>query len=94
MFLTAVPAPDTRLAVVEQTGRIRVFTPSAGVATTTTILNVSSMIVAGGEQGLLGLAFDPDFATNHFFYVDYTRSADGAHRDCAIYVGSNDAASR
>lgn len=78
VFLTAVPAPDTRLAVVEQTGRIRIFAPSPGVTTTTTILNVSSLIVAGGEQGLLGLAFDPAFSNNHFFYVFYTAVADGA----------------
>ena len=43
---------------------------------------------SGGEQGLLGFAFDPDFATNHFFYVYYTRSADGATVDRALHVGS------
>ena len=32
----------------------------------------------GGEQGLLGLAFAPDYATSHRFYVDYTRKPDGA----------------
>jgi uncharacterized repeat protein (TIGR03806 family) len=74
VFLTAVPAPDTRLVVVEQTGRVKVFTPSAGVSSTSTILDVSSLIVAGGEQGLLGLAFDPDFTNNDFFYVFYTAS--------------------
>ena len=78
VFLAAVPPPDTRLVVVEQTGDVKVFTPSANVSTTTTILDVSSLIVEGGEQGLLGFAFDPDFATNDFFYVFYTRVSDGA----------------
>ena len=78
VFVAAVPAPDARLVVVEQTGRVRAFTPSAAVASTTVILDVSSLITAAGnEQGLLGFAFDPDFATNHFVYVDYTRVSDG-----------------
>lgn len=78
IFLTGVPAPDTRLVVVEQTGRIKAFAPGAGVSASRIILDVSARIVFGGEQGLLGLAFDPDFSTNRFIYVDYTRSGDGA----------------
>jgi glucose/arabinose dehydrogenase len=79
-FLAAVPAPDSRLVVVEQTGRVRVFTPTADVATSSEILDVATLITtAGSEQGLLGFAFDPDFAGgNHFIYVNYTRSGDGA----------------
>ena len=78
IFLAGVPAPDTRLVVVEQTGRVKVFTPSAAVSTSQVILDVSTRIVFGGEQGLLGLAFDPNFTTNRFIYVDYTRRSDGA----------------
>ena len=78
IFLTGVPAPETRLVVVEQTGRIKAFAPGAGVSASRIILDVSARIVFGGEQGLLGLAFDPDFAANRFFYVNYTRSGDGA----------------
>jgi glucose/arabinose dehydrogenase len=75
IFLAAVPAPDTRLVVVEQTGKVRVFASNASVTTTSTILDVSALITtAGSEQGLLGFAFDPDFASNHFIYVDYTQS--------------------
>jgi glucose/arabinose dehydrogenase len=79
IFLAAVPAPDTRLVVVEQTGKVRVFAANGGVTTTSTILDISSLITtAGSEQGLLGFAFDPDFTTNNFVYVDYTRAGDGA----------------
>jgi glucose/arabinose dehydrogenase len=78
VFFTAVPLPDTRLVVIEQTGRIKVFTPSASVSTTSVILDVSSLIISQGEQGLLGFAFDPDFNANNFMYVYYTRSGDGA----------------
>ena len=35
-------------------------------------LDVRKLVVSGGEQGLLGLAFDPKYATNRFVYVDYT----------------------
>jgi len=78
IFVTGVPAPDTRLVVVEQSGRVKVFAPSAAVSTSQVILDVSTRIVFGGEQGLLGLAFDPNFATNRAVYVNYTRSGDGA----------------
>ena len=78
VLLAPVPPPDTRLVVVEQTGRVRAFSPSAATSTTD-VLNVSTLITtSGNEQGLLGFAFDPDFATNHYVYVNYTRSGDGA----------------
>jgi glucose/arabinose dehydrogenase len=64
-------AGDSRLFVVEQGGAIKVDDG----ATVSTFLNMSSRITTGGsEQGLLGLAFDPDYATNRRFYVMYTAS--------------------
>jgi glucose/arabinose dehydrogenase len=59
-----------RLFVVEQVGRIRVVRDGELLAEP--FLDVSDRVVAGGEQGLLGLAFHPDFATNGRFFVDYT----------------------
>jgi glucose/arabinose dehydrogenase len=41
-------------------------------------LNITNRVLSGGERGLLGLAFDPDFSNNRRFYVNYTRSGDGA----------------
>src|SRR5262249_9398521 len=41
-------------------------------------------VAAGGEEGLLGVAFDPDFAANGFFYVDYTP----AKETCSVFAGS------
>jgi uncharacterized repeat protein (TIGR03806 family) len=80
IFFAAMPAPETRLLVVEQTGHIRVFANNAAVSTTKDILNMSSLIICCGEQGLLGFAFDPNFnmPTNRFIYVNYTRAGDGA----------------
>ncbi len=76
IFMAGVPG-DTRLVVVQQTGQIRAFTPSSGVTTSQLIMDASSLLVSGGEQGLLGLAFDPGFVTNRWIYVHYTRRSDG-----------------
>lgn len=61
-----------RLFVVEQEGRILVFENDAGVGNTEIFLDISNQVLFGGEQGLLGLAFHPNFEQNGYFYVDYT----------------------
>ncbi|MBT0608582.1 PQQ-dependent sugar dehydrogenase [Aequorivita echinoideorum] len=65
-------AGDERLFVVEQGGRIKII-QADGSINATPFLNISSSISSGGEQGLLGLAFHPDYANNGFFYVNYTK---------------------
>lgn len=67
---------SNRLFIVEQTGRIKVLLPNATLATE--FLDLSGKLVAGGERGLLGLAFHPRFSSNRRFFVNYTRSGDGA----------------
>ncbi len=68
-----------RLFVVQQGGQIRIIRNGAVMATPFIDLGgPSGVTVANGEQGLLGLAFHPQFATNRQFYVDYTRRSDGA----------------
>ena len=67
---------SNRLFVIEQAGVVRVRQP--GASTAGTFLDIRAKIAAGGERGLLGLAFHPQFASNGRFYVDYTRAADGA----------------
>lgn len=62
-----------RLFVAEQAGVIRVFGNSAGSATATTFLDIRNKVVSGGERGLLGFAFHPDFKANGYVYVNYTR---------------------
>jgi glucose/arabinose dehydrogenase len=59
-----------RLFVVEQTGRIRVI--RKGVLQSKPFLDLRAKVSRGGEQGLLGLAFHPDYGTNRKFYVNYT----------------------
>ena len=67
-------AGDSRLFVVQQGGAIRILNAD-GTKNTTNFLNISSLISAGGEGGLLGLAFHPDYASNGFFYVNYTNTS-------------------
>ncbi|HEY3382714.1 MAG TPA: PQQ-dependent sugar dehydrogenase [Vicinamibacterales bacterium] len=72
-----LPDPtDPRIQfVVEQGGRLRVLRD--GVLLASDFLDLSAAIAAGGEQGLLGLAFAPDYATSGRFFVDFTnRSGD------------------
>lgn len=64
-------AGDSRLFVVQQGGAIRILNAD-GSKNTTNFLTLSSLISAGGEGGLLGMAFHPDYANNGFFYVNYT----------------------
>ena len=64
-------APDGRLFICEQGGRLRVV--KNGVLLATPFLTIpATSINAVGERGLLGVAFDPAFATNQFVYIYYT----------------------
>ncbi|HSN25737.1 MAG TPA: PQQ-dependent sugar dehydrogenase, partial [Kofleriaceae bacterium] len=69
-MLATSPPNDGRLFVVEQQGRIRIFQNEQLSATP--FLDITSIVTAGGEQGLLGLAFDPAYSCNGYFYVFYT----------------------
>ncbi len=62
-----------RLFVVERDGRIRII--DGGSVLPSPFLDIDPLVLSGGEQGLLGLAFHPAYAKNGFFYVNYTRAA-------------------
>ena len=70
LFAVAPPGDTSRLFVVEKTGQIKILDLATGQVLATPFLDVSSQILTDGERGLLGLAFDPDFANNGFFYVN------------------------
>ncbi len=70
----AHPPNDARLFVVQQGGLIRILN-SNGTVNATPFLNLSTIISSGGERGLLGLAFHPNYETNGLFFVNYTNSA-------------------
>jgi hypothetical protein len=62
-----------RLFIIEQAGIIKVLQP--GSSSPTTFLDIRNKILFGGEQGLLGLAFHPQYASNGRFFVFYTNTA-------------------
>ena len=85
LFLTA-PDNDPRLFIVEQGGRIRIV--ENGELLATPFLDIASQISSGGERGLLGLAFHPRYATNGFFFVNFT-DPDGHTRVVRYTVSAN-----
>ncbi len=76
VFATSARDGTRRMFIVQQGGIIKVVQP--GSTTPTDFLNISARISAGGERGLLGLAFHPQYASNRRFFVYYTRTGDGA----------------
>jgi len=70
IFLTTPPGDTDRLFVVEQGGSVRIFRNSS--IEEPPFLDVADLVSKGGEQGLLGLAFHPEYAANGHFYVNYT----------------------
>jgi glucose/arabinose dehydrogenase len=70
VYVTAPAGDRRRIFVVEQGGTIRIV--RAGKRLSTPFLNISSRVTSGGEQGLLSMAFAPDYARTRRFYVNYT----------------------
>lgn len=74
--LTAIPGTD-ELCVWEREGRVWTFKNSTGATDKKLILDVSNQCQGWDDSGLLGIAFHPGFATNHFMFVYYTWVAPG-----------------
>jgi glucose/arabinose dehydrogenase len=70
---TYAPDGSARMFVIEQPGRIRVLEQATNATTADTYLDIRKRVAYGGEMGLLGLAFHPDFAKNGYFFVNYTK---------------------
>ena len=81
-------APDGRLFVCLQTGQLRVIKNGSLLSTPFVTLSVNS----SGERGLLGVAFDPDFASNHYVYVYYTTSSSPIHNRVSRFTANGDVA--
>ncbi|MFG0327546.1 MAG: PQQ-dependent sugar dehydrogenase [Phycisphaerales bacterium JB037] len=76
LYVTHAPGDDSRLFVVQQRGLIRIIDLDSGSINPTPFIDLSGIVSqAGNERGLLGLAFDPDYASNGYFYVNYTNNA-------------------
>ena len=76
VYVTNAHDGSRRLFIIEQPGRIKVLQPAS--ASPTVFLDITTKVLSGGERGLLGLAFHPQFKTNRRFFVNYTRQTDGA----------------
>lgn len=79
VYLTSAPNDSDRLFIIEKQGRIRIFSISDNQLRSTNFLNIDS-ITGGGtstssEQGLLGMAFHPEYETNGEFFVYYTNNS-------------------
>ena len=73
IFLTHSGDGSNRMFVAQQTGVIRVFPKDSLGTSSSVFLDIASQISSSsGEEGLLGLAFHPQYATNGYFYVNYT----------------------
>jgi glucose/arabinose dehydrogenase len=79
-------APDGRIFVCLQTGSLRVIKNGVLLATPFLTLNVDS----NGERGLLGIAFDPNFANNNFLYVYYTVTSTPRHNRVSRFTANGD----
>jgi glucose/arabinose dehydrogenase len=72
VFLTHADDSTDRIFVVEQDGFIKVFPNSQAASDAKIYLDIDDRVASGGEMGLLGLAFHPDYENNGYFYVNYT----------------------
>jgi glucose/arabinose dehydrogenase len=78
LFVSAPPGDTARVFIVEKTGRIKIHKHGQSATTLTTFLDISAKVDATfNEMGLLGLAFDPSYASTRSFWVDYTETVSG-----------------
>jgi glucose/arabinose dehydrogenase len=81
-------APDGRIFVCQQTGQLRVIRD--GILLTDAFVTIP--VNSSGERGLLGVAFDPNFANNQFVYVYYTTSTTPIHNRVSRFTANGDVA--
>lgn len=84
IYLTHSGDNSNRLFVVEQPGVIKVFANDPGVSQARVFLDIQTKVSDGGEMGLLGLAFDPAYANNGYFYVYYTDFSCPGSARCSV----------
>ena len=88
LYVTSPPGDTHRIFIVEQDGKIRIL--KDGLLLTQPFLDIDSIVQStGNEQGLLGLAFSPSYATDRYFFVYYTENG-GANNTIARYRATSD----
>ena len=77
VYVTAAPGDTDRIFILEQrsgnTGRIRIFDLTTNMLLSTPFLSLS--VSTSSEQGLLGMAFHPDYDSNGYFFINYTNTS-------------------
>jgi len=85
LLVTAAPDERDRIFIVQQNGLIWVKQRGSAVGVRSLYLDLSGVVLTGGERGLLGLEFAPDFATSRLFHVSYTRPGGSGVTTLATY---------
>jgi Ca2+-binding RTX toxin-like protein len=88
VFAGAAPGDTGRLFIVEKTGLIKILDLGSGQVLASPFLDVSGQILTDGERGLLGLAFDPNYASNGLFYI-YLINSSGNTEIRSYHVSAN-----
>jgi len=90
LFITHAGDGSGRIFIAQRGGKIMIY--KNGAVNNSPFLDVGSLITTnGGEQGLLGLAFDPNYTTNGRFFITYTDASDGAVKLARYSVSGGDA---
>jgi len=89
MLVDIQHAGDDRLFILEKSGRILILDASRDLLDTP-FLNIQNRVTSGGERGLLGLAFHPEYATNGYFYLNYTVNNPNRTRISRFSVSADD----
>ena len=89
LLVTSAGDGSDRLFIVEQAGLIKVLQP--GATTPTVFLDLRGKVMTGDQQGLLALAFHPQYSSNRRFFIDYTRASDSATVIAEYRVSAADA---
>ena len=89
LFMTAAPGDNTRVFVVEKGGTIKIVNLATQQTLPAPFLDLTGQVSTGDEQGLLGMAFHPNFALNGFFYVNLINlSGDSEIRRYTVPTGT------
>ncbi len=86
LYVCAPPGDTSRIFVAEQHGKIKIVQLPSGTVNATPFLDLTSVVGQGQGPGILGMTFDPNYATNGHFYVSWTSAGDGTWSKGISYV--------
>ncbi len=90
LLLTYAPDGSNRVFVIERAGRIRVLNNDPNTTTAKVFLDITRKVRTQSEEGLLGLAFHPQYKQNGYFFVYYSSVTDGRSIFARFRVSAND----